>query len=241
MPDIGQIFAGKLVLITGAAGGLGRALVDAFQAAGARVVAATRDGSFADSTVPSVALDVSQPASVSAVAERLGAVDILVNNAGANVNGRLFDANGAASAEREMAVNYFGVLNTIRAFAPAMRERRRGAIVNSLSGLSHVNSPTMASYSASKAAAWSLTQAARAELAPFNIQVYAMFLPVMDTRMAAGLAIPKMPPGEAAAAILDHLRAGNEDGYIGGAKDLYDRLRQDPKAVERMMAARVQT
>ena len=80
---------------------------------------------------------------------------------------------------------------------------------------------------------------ARAELAPFGIWVYAMFPPLIDTPMSAALSGPKMQPGDVAAAILDHLGTGTEDGYIGAAKNLHARLREDPKAVERAMAAHV--
>ncbi len=232
-------FTAKTVLITGAAGGLGRALVSAFAAAGSRVIAATRDGRFPDPDTQAVAIDVADRQSVAAAARGAGPIDVLVNNAGANANLRLFAPDAYEEAEREMAANYLGVLAMIRAFAPAMRERRQGAIVNILSGLSLVNLPLAASYCASKAAAWSLTQAARAELAPYGVRVHAVFAPAMDTRMTAQMSGPKMRPDEAAAAILAAIRAGEEDAYIGASRDLAARLRQDPKAVERTMAARL--
>ena len=84
--------------------------------------------------------------------------------AGANANSRIFLPPTLDGAREEMEVNVFGLLNMVRAFAPAMQRRRQGTIVNMLSMVSLVNVPRMATYCASKAAAYSLTQAIRAEL-----------------------------------------------------------------------------
>jgi NAD(P)-dependent dehydrogenase (short-subunit alcohol dehydrogenase family) len=232
-------FAGKTVFITGADGGLGRCLVANFAAAGAQVIAATRSGAAARPGLRTLALDLTDPASIAAAATAAETVDILVNNAGVNTNGRMFEPDSVASATAEMAVNYFGTFNMIRAFSPAMRTRRQGAIVNILSILAHVNLPVCATYCASKAAAWSLTQAARAELSAAGVKVYAMFPPVLDTVMSAHIPGPKMRPEDAAAEILQLLRDDVEDGFIGAAKDGYARLRADPKAVEKTMAGRI--
>ncbi len=238
MSDGEHAFHGKTVLVTGADGGLGRCLVAAFGTAGARVIAATRHGRAAPGA-QALALDVTDPAAIETAAKMAGAVDILVNNAGVNGNGRMFAPGAVADAEAEMAVNYFGTLNMIRAFAPLMRERGRGVIANILSILAHANLPLCATYSASKAAAWSLTQAARAELARFGIRVHAIFPPVLDTAMAAHIPGPKMSPDDAAAEILQALREGREDAFLGAAKDGYARVREDPKAVEAAMASRL--
>jgi NAD(P)-dependent dehydrogenase (short-subunit alcohol dehydrogenase family) len=232
-------FAGKTVLISGADGGFGQSLVAVFAASGAHVIAATRSGAPVRGGISALRLDVTEPASIAAAAKAAGRVDILVNNAGVNGNGRMFGSDAVANARAEMAVNYFGTLDMIHAFAPGMRERRQGAIVNILSILAHCNLPLCATYSASKAAAWSLTQAARAELAPSGIRVYAMFPPVLDTAMSSHIPGPKMQPADATAEILQALREDRDDGFLGAAKDAYARLRQDPKAAEAAMAARV--
>jgi NAD(P)-dependent dehydrogenase (short-subunit alcohol dehydrogenase family) len=234
-------FQGKTVLITGADGGLGRCLVAGFAQAGARVIAATRDGRAVESAAAAIALqiDVTDPASIKKAAEAAGAVDILVNNAGVNGNGRMFGPNAVKDAAAEMAVNYFGMMNMVHAFAPGMQARRSGAIVNILSILAHANLPLCATYSASKAAAWSLTQAARAELARFGIRVHAIFPPVLDTAMASHIPGPKMSPQDAAIEILEALREGREDAFLGAAKDGYARVRENPKAVEAAMASRL--
>ncbi len=138
-----------------------------------------------------------------------------------------------------MDVNYFGLLRLTQAFAPAMRERRSGVVANMLSILGHVNLPLSASYCASKAAALSLTQALRAELSPYGIQVCGVFPSAVDTRMTANSKMPKSTPDEVAAALLSAIREGSTDVFIGQARDIYARLRQDPGAVEVAMASRL--
>jgi NAD(P)-dependent dehydrogenase (short-subunit alcohol dehydrogenase family) len=156
---------GKTVLVTGARGGIGQALVKAFLEAGAaQVIAADRSPPaqpIADPRVRHLVLDVTD---AQAAQRAAGAceVDVVVNNAGANGNCGLFEGE-ADQARREMEVNYFGVLNMARAFAPAMKNKRGGAMVQVLSFAALSNIPAMGSYSASKAAARSLTQALRAE------------------------------------------------------------------------------
>jgi hypothetical protein len=139
-----------------------------------------------------------------------------------------------------MEVNYFGTLHMVRAFAPAMRQRRRGVIVNMLSMVSYVNIPRMGTYCATKAAAWSLTQAIRAELAPDGVDVYGIFPSATDTTMSAHLTIPKLAPATVAAAVVNAIRDGIEDQCDGLIhEELYNALRTDPKSVERRMAATV--
>src|SRR4029078_12015993 len=148
-----------------------------------------------DSRVRPYALDVTNHASVAgasaAFAER---IDIMVNCAGANANSRIFLPSTLARMREKMEVNYFGLLNMVRAFAPAMQRRRQGTIVNMLSMVSLVNIPRMATYSASKAAAYSLTQAIRAELMPYGIHVCTMLPSATDTPMSAHLTVTKLKP-----------------------------------------------
>lgn len=233
--------SGKVVLVSGASGGIGRALIHAFlNEAAAEVIAASRNP-VATSTprVRPYALDVTDATSVSQAAEAFAdRVDILVNCAGANSNSRMF--TGAEHARTEMEVNYFGLLNMVRAFAPAMQRRREGVIVNMLSMVSLVNIPRMATYCASKAAAYSLTQATRAELAPFGIHVCTMLPSATDTAMTSHLSVPKLKPETVADALIDAIRRRVEDAHEGLIHgDVYEMLRTDPKSVERQMAAKL--
>lgn len=236
--DPNDEIAGRTVLVTGASGGIGRALTAGFVAAGAgRVLAAARDpGRIAAAEgIEPVALDLADPESVTALAARFGdAVDILVNNAGVNGVVGLLDADDLAAAEAEMQVNYFGPLRLIRALAPGLKTRGRGVIVNILTVLAHVNLPAMGSYCASKAAAASLTQGARAELAPWGVRVVGVYPGAVDTAMSSDFPPPKLAPRAVAEAVVAAIRAGLEDVYPGQmAQNIYHGLRQDPKVVER--------
>src|SRR5204863_3777645 len=112
-----------------------------------------------------------------------------------------------------------------------------GAVLNTLTILARVNLPMMGSYCASKAAALSLTQGLRGELGQKGVHVAAALPGAVDTRMTAGLDIPKMSPAEAAAGILDGYEAGEEEIYVGEmARGLAAGLAADPKAVERQLA-----
>ena len=115
-----------------------------------------------------------------------------------------------------------------------MRKRGSGVIVNMLTILSHVAMPLLGSYCASKAAAWSMTQALRGELTPRGIRVIGIFPGAVDTRMSEAFPPPKLAPGEVASAVIDAILNGHEDVYPGAmAEGLLAGLRADPKAVER--------
>jgi NAD(P)-dependent dehydrogenase (short-subunit alcohol dehydrogenase family) len=238
MSDPNREISGKVVLVTGSNGEIGREFVAAFRAAGAAEVIEV-GGRTAGNGMRS--LDVTDRSAVEALAAALaGQVDILVNNAGVNGNVGVLSAETDAAAHREMAVNYFGLLNMIRAFTPPMRERRQGVLVNMLTVLSHVNLPLAGSYCASKAAAYSLTQAARAELAPFNVRVCGILPGAVDTRMSAHSPPPKLAPADLARAVITALREGVEDLYPGAvAERMYAALRSDPKTLEKALAARL--
>jgi len=243
MSDPNREISGKVVLITGANGGMGGALIAAFTNAGAsEVIAATRtamNGGLGGAR--QLTLDVTDIDAVEAAAGALAMkVDILVNNAGVNGNTRIFTENAMTAARREMEANYFGTMSMIRAFAPVMKKRGEGVIVNMLTVLSHVNLPTMASYCASKAATLSLTQAARAELAASGVRVLAVLPGLVDTRMSERAPPPKLSPHEVAQAMIEGIRNGLEDIYPGEvATKLRAALQADLKQVERQMAARL--
>ena len=235
--------AGRVVLLSGASGGIGRALVDAFLRAGVRevIAASRRPFATADARITPCPLDVTNVAQVAHAAESCAErVDILVSCAGANANARILAAGALEGARAEMEVNYFGLIAMVRAFAPAMQRRREGVIVNMLSMVSLVNIPRMAGYCASKAAAYSLTQAIRAELAPYGIHVCTMLPSATDTPMSAHLSVPKLAPTLVADAVIAAIRNRTEDAHEGLIHDdLYRALRTDPKSVERQMAAKL--
>ncbi|MEJ0069889.1 MAG: SDR family NAD(P)-dependent oxidoreductase [Pseudomonadota bacterium] len=237
MSETNRTIAGKTVLITGANRGIGAALVQAFAAAGAtRIVAAARDIAAVQAPpgapVDVIELDLAQRRV--SLGKLAGKVDILVNNAGMNSGRGLLQDKTLDNARAEMQVNYFGPLALARAVAPAMKKRGSGVIVNMLTILSHVSMPLLGSYCASKAAAWSMTQALRGELAPRGVRVIGIFPGAVDTRMSANFPPPKLAPEDVAKAVIDAIQNGLEDVYPGAmAEGLLAGLRADAKAVER--------
>jgi NAD(P)-dependent dehydrogenase (short-subunit alcohol dehydrogenase family) len=229
-----------VALVTGANRGIGRAIVHALAAAGAkRVYAASRGPGFAGafpSNVTELRLDVTSDAQVAEAAARSSDVNVLVNNAGVLLGQSLLGASNLDSARSELEVNYFGPLRMARAFAPVLKQNGGGAIVNVLSILARVNMPRIGSYSASKAAALSMTEGIRAELASQGTKVIAVLPGVVDTDMASRISVPKIAPEAVADALIAALAAGTEEVYPG-ASDLAELLRSDRKAVERQLAA----
>lgn len=166
----GTAIRDAVVLVTGAGGGIGRALVaDLLERGAAEVLACDRQApEFDDPRVTAVSLDITDQAAVAEAARcHAGRVKILINNAGVNANSRMFSEGLLADARSEIAVNYLGTLAMMQNFAPIMVARGGGQIANVVSFVGLVCGPGMAGYSASKAAAHMATVAARAELAPW--------------------------------------------------------------------------
>ena len=209
--------AGSTSLVTGAGRGLGAVLVDALLARGAATVyAAARDPrsvAHQDPRVVPLLLDVTDPATVRAATERAGDVDLLINNAGVAGNGSLLTSD-PERARLEMETNFWGPVSVLRAFAPVLARNGGGAVVNVLSALSWLTAPFTASYSASKAAAWSFTGSARAELRAQGTQVVGVHLGYMDTDMVAGLDVPKIAPEDVARQLLDAVESGSAEEVL---------------------------
>ena len=209
-------------LVTGAARGIGRAFVDAFLAAGAEKVyagvrtveAAAAMGGIDPRIVP-VILDTTRPEQVAAAAALATDVDILVNNAGVLFYADFMTSPSLDNARQEMEVNYFGPLNTARAFAPALQSNN-GAIVNVLSVAALTYIPQVGSYNPSKAAARSMTEGVRHELAPSGVHVYAVYAGGYDTDMHPDSSVRAVlnPPSVLTTAVLEALAAdGPENVY----------------------------
>ena len=125
--------------------------------------AGRRPETVVDRGVTPVGLDITNPERVGEVALQLPDVTLLVNNAGVMKASSFIGTPSLEPARLEMETNYFGTLGMCRAFAPGLAANGGGAIVNMLSVSSFVTNPLDASYGASKAAAWSMTNGVRIE------------------------------------------------------------------------------
>ncbi|MFE1979972.1 SDR family oxidoreductase [Streptomyces mirabilis] len=198
---------GSVVLVTGGSRGIGRALVQALYERGAsKVYATARDPRTVThpDAVP-LALEVSDPASVAAAADRAQDVTVLINNAGASVNANFLDSP-VEDVRREFETNFFGPLLVTRAFVPIIERNGGGHILNVHSVLSWVG--LLGSYSASKAAFWSQTNSLRLDLKPRGIDVTGLHVGYVDTDMASHVDAPKSSPEGVAAQALDGIESG---------------------------------
>src|ERR1700712_3960532 len=204
---------GAVALVTGANRGLGRAFARALVDAGAaKVYAAARDTStITDPDVIPVALDVTDHDQVAALAAELGDVTIVINNAGIGLAASALGGDSLDDHRAEFEVNYFGTLAVARAFAPVLKANGGGALVNMLSALSFVAYPQIGNYSASKSAAWAITNALRTQLRGQGTALVGVHAGYIDTDMPAAIDDPKIPVEQVADAVIEGLKAGTEE------------------------------
>jgi short-subunit dehydrogenase len=184
------------IVVTGGARGIGKATVERFARQGARVAVGDRDADLAEvvarpygGQVVTAPLDVTDPESwrafLAAIAS-IGPIDVLVNNAGIMPLGSLLkEPDGVARAIVD--VNLHGVINGTKAVAPGMVERGSGHIVNVASAVGRIAVADGATYSASKFAAVGFSEATRAELEPYGVDVTVVLPTVVRTELAAGV------------------------------------------------------
>ena len=243
----------RKVLVSDGKTAMGRAIVGAMLAAEAKMVWVGYAQPWKSSIhldhlrnlpkVTLVPLDVTDEASVRELSGGIGAkVDILVNTAEHHrIEG--VSGYGVETARAEMDVNYLGLLRLAQSFAPALKARAADgpasavAWVNVLSVYALSNLPTHATFSASKAAALSLSQALRADLQASGIRLVNVFPGPIDDEWNQLVLPPKLSPAALAAAIVEALKGGVEDVYPGDvAKDWLARFLDNPKALEREAA-----
>jgi NAD(P)-dependent dehydrogenase (short-subunit alcohol dehydrogenase family)/uncharacterized OB-fold protein len=246
----------RKVLVSDGMTALGQATVRALVKAGAELVWVghaepwKRHGAGLDdiASLPQVTLvplDLSNERSVNELAGAIGGrVDIVVNNAVLHRGFGIGARRGTDVARAEMEINYFGLLRLAQAFGPALKGRSADGLLNAcawvnlLSVYALANFPPHGTFSASKAAAHSLSQCLRAELRPSGIRVVQLFPGPIDDEWNQNLPPPKLTPDALAAAIVKALRDGTEDVYPGDvAQEWRERWRDDPRVLERELAA----
>ncbi len=201
-----------VVLVTGANRGIGLAFARELLARGARkVYAGARDpATVTQPGVHALQLDVNRPQDVAAAAQASD-VTLVINNAGIAQPGGFMAPDSEEVARRIFETNFFAVLRMSQAFAPVLKANGGGALLNVLSVASWVNGGELAAYSASKSAAWSLTNALRSELAVQKTQVLGLHMAYVDTDLTRGLDAPKSSPEDIVSRALDGLEAGLDE------------------------------
>jgi NAD(P)-dependent dehydrogenase (short-subunit alcohol dehydrogenase family)/uncharacterized OB-fold protein len=246
----------RKVLVTDGKTALGQALVRALAAAGADLIWVGHAEPWKQfpglatlaAELPAVSLqtlDLTDSRSV----ERLGAeiggkVDIVVHNATLHRAQGIASRRGTEVAKAEMELNYFGLLRLAQAFGPALKGRSADGVnnacawVNLLSVYVLANFPPHGTYSASMAAAHSLSQCLRAELRPAGVRVVHVYPGPIDDEWNQNLPPPKLAPEAVARAVVQALREGTEEVYPGDvAQEWLARWRDDPRVLERELAA----
>jgi NAD(P)-dependent dehydrogenase (short-subunit alcohol dehydrogenase family) len=239
---------GRVALVTGANRGIGRAIVEALVARGARkVYAAARQPealaelvAAGDGRVVAMRLDITSEDDVRRAVAQAGDVDLLVNNAG--VVSQAFagfeDSAWLDAAHQEFDTNVVGTLRVSQGFAPVLGRNGGGAVVNLISVAGLVGFPPLITYSSSKAALHSITQTTRQLLRGQGTYVAGVYPGPVDTDMAERFTVPKASTASVADAILDGLQQGLEEIYPDPfASEYGEAYAGNPKGLEERIAA----
>ena len=197
MPGI-KDFKDKVVVITGAASGIGKATAKAFAQKGSDLVIADNNAQRLEETAGEIKatgarvlarqVDVSDRNQVESFAKFViserGHVDILINNAGVGVGGPLLDTN-IEDFEWIFSINYWGVLYGLKYFLPHMVARKYGHVVNTASGAGLCSIPAMSAYCSTKFAVVGLSETLRSEVRRFGIGVSTICPGVINTNIIA--------------------------------------------------------
>jgi NAD(P)-dependent dehydrogenase (short-subunit alcohol dehydrogenase family)/uncharacterized OB-fold protein len=242
---------GRKILVTDGKTSVGQAIVHALTKAGADKIwigeaepwkkIAGLEALRALPQVTIVPLDMTEGGSVQELAGEIGGkIDILINTADHHRTFSIVERRGVETAQLEMDVNYFGLLRLAQSFAPVLKARAADqptnaiAWVNLLSIFALANYPPHGTYAASKAAAFSLSQALRAELRPAGVRVINLFPGPIDDDWDQLEMPPKLSPAALATAVVEALKGSVEDVYPGDvAQDWVARNLDNPKALGR--------
>ncbi len=244
----------RRVLITDGRTELGQAAAKAMVDAGASIIFVgiaeswrPYPGKEALGALPGVEilpLDITDTISVQELAGEIGGkTDILINTAEHVRPGASMERDGVVTARDEMEVNYFGLLRLIQAFGPGMRARGADgdnsacAWVNLLSVYALSNWSAYGTTSASQAAAYSLSQCLRAEMAGSGVKVVNILFGPLDESWRQPLPPPKVTPERLARTVAETLQQGIETVALGPvAEDVMRRFKEDPLVLERELS-----
>ncbi len=207
----------NVALVTGANRGIGKAIVDSLIEHGAKkVYAAVRNvdsakplvEKYGDKVVP-IEMDLGKPDTITAASQKATDVELVVNNAGVLKPASPLAENAIESLLYEIDINVSGLLRVAQAFAPILKANGGGALVQLNSVASMKNFADFSTYSASKAAAYSITQGLKEKLEEQGTQVVSVHPGPIDTDMAhnAGMGEMAEPPSLVADSIIAALKA----------------------------------
>ena len=213
----------KNILITGANRGIGKTIAETFLDQGAaKVYAAVRNPESVSDLVEkygnriiAIPLDLTDPESIQAAAAQATDVDVVINNGGVLQVATALEPEAFAAFDFELNVNVYGLIRVAQAFAPVLKQNGGGAFVQLNSVVSMKTFSNFGTYSASKAAAYSITQSLRELLGEQNTQVHSVHPGPIATEMgdAAGLTEIAEPAGLVPEAIIAALDSGDFHVY----------------------------
>jgi NAD(P)-dependent dehydrogenase (short-subunit alcohol dehydrogenase family) len=220
--SLASVLQGKRVLITGASSGIGYETALKLGEGGGELLLVSRTREKLEEVAREIEerggkahvhpADLSDPDDVGRMATEVldqhGGVDILINNAGKSIRRSVhYQYDRFHDFERTIRLNYFGAIKLILAFAPGMRERRDGHIINVSSYSVQMNTPRFGAYAASKSALDAFARVLAAEAADDGLKITTVYMPLVRTPMIAPTSIyknfPALEPEEAAGLISD--------------------------------------
>ena len=180
----------KVVLITGASSGIGKAAAEFLSAKGLKVYGTGRNPKKNDNNDYSlIALDVTKPETITLainlILEKEGRLDVLVNNAGMGITGPIEDTP-TSEMRKVFETNFFGAIDVMKAVLPQMRKQQSGTIINVTSIAGYMGLPYRGVYSATKGALDLVSESIRMEVKAFGIQIATIAPGDVATNIAAG-------------------------------------------------------
>ena len=221
----------KIVLITGANGGLGSVFVKAIlEQNPSKIYCSARDIKSLESikalsnVIEVLEMDITSSDSIDKATSKIDKLDILINNAGTNSNTKLFDNQFS-----DLEVNLKGTLNLTQVLFEKLKTSK-GTVINITSVLALVNLPMLANYCISKSALHSFTQALRAEFGLFGGEVYEVLPGPIETRMTEGFPMPKTKPQDIVKVVLESIEKKEFEIYPDGFSQMVkQRLQDEPE------------
>lgn len=229
------------ILITGGTAGIGFATAKLFAAAGNKVIITGRDQKRLDAALQEIPNSIGVTGDISNETDTLSLVNtlktehpelnIVINNAGrAHLTDLSVGEDAAGKAQDEMITNYFSVIRLNELLLPLLKSQPEAAIVNVSSIAAITPNIALATYSASKAALHSYTQALRKSLANSTVNVFELMPPLVNTEFSAGIGGSKgIAPSVVAQNLLDAMKEDRFEIRVGDTQYIYDLYLKSPE------------